>query len=57
MSNGIKDTAFLKETEIRNLVIVNNLFDIYILPYFFSRIRSLAVLLDKSLLMDVFFFL
>ena len=49
MSNGIKDTAFLNESETRNVVMVNKILDIYILPCCRSRVRSLAVLLHKSL--------
>ena len=56
MSNGINDIAFLKESETRNLVRVNKILDsYYILPYFRSRVRSLAVFPVKSLLVDVFF--
>ena len=55
--NGTYDIAFPKQSETQNLVMVNKILDIYILLYFRGRLRSLAVLLDKCLLTDVFLFL
>ena len=51
--NGMYDIVFSKQSETQNLVMVNKILDIYFLLYF----RSLAVLLDKCLLIDVFFIL
>ena len=56
MYNGKYDIAFPKQSETQNLVMVNKNFDIYILLYFRGRLRTLAVLLDKCLLTDVFLF-
>ena len=54
MHNKIYDIVFPKQSETQNLVMVNKIFDIYFLLYFRGRLRSLAVLLDKYLLVDVF---
>ena len=56
MHNGKYDIAFPKQSQTQNLVMVNKILDIYILLYFRGRLRSLAVLLDKCLLTDVFLF-
>ena len=56
MHNGIYDISFPKQSETQKLVMVNKIVDIYILLFFRSRLRSLAVLLDKCLLIDVFLF-
>ena len=56
MHNGKCDIAFPKQSESKILVMVNKILDIYILLYFRGRLRSLAVLLDKCLLTDVFLF-
>ena len=56
MHNEIYDIAFPKQSETLNLAMVNKILDIYILLYFRGRLRSLAVLLDKCLLTDVFLF-
>ena len=50
-------TSLPKQSETQNLVMVNKLLDIYILLYFRGRLRSLAALLDKCLLIDVFYFI
>ena len=36
---------------------INNILDFYILLYLRGRLRSLAVLLDKCLLINLFFFI
>ena len=54
MHNGKYDIAFPKQSESKILVMVKKKFDIYILLYFRGRLRSLAFLLDKCLLTDVF---
>ena len=53
MHNGKYDIAFPKQSETQNLVMVNKMLDTYIRGRFK---RSLAVLLDKCLLSDVFLF-
>ena len=56
MHNGIYGISFPKQSETQKLVMVNKIVDIYILLFFRSRLRSLAVLLDKYLLIDAFLF-
>ena len=50
MHNGKYDIAFPEPSETQNLVMINKMLDIYILLYFCGRLRSLAILLDKCLL-------
>ena len=54
--NGIYDIAFPNQSETQNLVTVSKILDIYSLLYFRGSLRSLAALLDKCLLIDVFLF-